>query len=154
MGQVPHSSKLVICVVLLLFVLFYVVFVFVLSYALFVCKCVLYHCHRVSTQLQLTNISYISHAQKIKCHFQKNYLSQQFKLITQITSGEQYRSLSSSLCSFLHSPVTSSVLDPNILPSTLFSNTLSLRSSLNMSYQVSHPYKTRQSYSSVCLKYL
>ena len=38
----------VICVVMLLFVLFYV---------LFVCKCVLYHCHRVFTQLQLTNIS-------------------------------------------------------------------------------------------------
>jgi len=29
--------------------------------------------------------------------------------------GEQYRSLSSSLCSFLHSPVTSSLLCPNIL---------------------------------------
>jgi len=39
----------VICVVLLLFVLFFV---------LFVCKCVLYHWHRVFTQLQLTNISY------------------------------------------------------------------------------------------------
>jgi hypothetical protein len=27
---------------------------------LFVCKCVPYNCHRVATQLQLTNISYIS----------------------------------------------------------------------------------------------
>ena len=36
--------------------------------------------------------------------------------------SEQYRSLSSSLCSFLHSPVTSSLLGPNVLLSTLFSN--------------------------------
>jgi hypothetical protein len=40
--------------------------------------------------------------------------------------GEEYRSLSSSLCSLLYSPVTSSLLGPNILLSTLFSNTLSL----------------------------
>ena len=54
----PHSSKLVVIyVVLLLFVLFCVLFVFVF-YVLFMCKCVLYYCHRVLTQLQLTNISY------------------------------------------------------------------------------------------------
>ena len=35
--------------------------------------------------------------------------------ITRTILGEQYRSLSSSLCSFLHSPVTSSLLGPNIL---------------------------------------
>ena len=57
--------------------------------------------------------------------------------------GEQYRSLSSSLYSFLPSPVTSSPLDPNILLNILFSNTLSLRSSLNVSDQVSHSHKTK-----------
>jgi len=46
-----------------------------------------------------------------------------------------------SLCSFLHSPVTSSLLGQNILLNTLFSNTLSPLSSLNISDQVSHPYK-------------
>jgi len=40
-------------------VLFYVLFVsIVLYYVLFVCKCVLYYCHRVATRLQLTNILY------------------------------------------------------------------------------------------------
>ena len=62
--------------------------------------------------------------------------------INRTRSGEEYRALSSSLCSFLHSSVTSSLLGPNILLNTLFSNTLSLRSSLNVSDQVSHPYKT------------
>jgi len=56
--------------------------------------------------------------------------------------AEEYRSLSSSLCSFLQSLVTSSLLGLNILPNTLISNTLSLRSSLIVSDQVSHPYKT------------
>ena len=62
--------------------------------------------------------------------------------ITCTKLGEKYRSLSSSLCSFLQSPVTSSLLGPNIFLSTLFSNTISLRSSLNVSDQVSHPNKT------------
>ena len=56
--------------------------------------------------------------------------------------GEEYKSFSSSLCSLLHSPVTSSLLCPNILLNTIFSNTLSFLSSLNVSDQVSHPYKT------------
>ena len=46
--------------------------------------------------------------------------------ITRTTLGEQYRSLS-SFYSFLHSPVTSSLLGPNILLNSLFSNTLSQR---------------------------
>jgi hypothetical protein len=44
------------------------------------------------------------------------------------------------LCIFLHSPVTSSLLGPNILISTLFSNTFDVRFSFNVSDQVSHPY--------------
>ena len=62
--------------------------------------------------------------------------------ITQTILGEKCRSLSSSLCSFLHPLVTSSLLSPNILLNTLFSNTLNLCSSLNISNQVSQPYKT------------
>jgi len=63
-------------------------------------------------------------------------------LINRIIFGEEYRSLSSSSCRFLHSPVTLSPLGPNILLNTLFSCTLRLRSSLSMSDQVSQPYKT------------
>jgi len=59
--------------------------------------------------------------------------------ITRKILGEEYRSLSSPLCSFLHYLVTSSRLGPNILLNTIFPNTLSLCFSLNVSYQVSHP---------------
>jgi len=57
-------------------------------------------------------------------------------LITRPILGDEYISLSASLCSFLHSPVTSSLLGPNILLNTQFSNTLSLHSSLSVSDQV------------------
>ena len=56
-------------------------------------------------------------------------------LITRIIFGEKYRSFSSSLYSFLHPPVTSSLLGPNILLGNL-------RFSLNVSDQDLHPYKT------------
>ena len=45
--------------------------------------------------------------------------------ITRTILGEEYKSFSSSLCSLLYSPVTSSLLGPNIFLNTLFSNTLS-----------------------------
>ena len=52
-------------------------------------------------------------------------------LINRTIFGEQYRSFSPSLCRILNFPLTSSSLSgPNIILSTLFSNTLSLRSSL------------------------
>jgi hypothetical protein len=54
-------------------------------------------------------------------------------LTTRTILGKEHRSFSSSLCNFLHSPDTSSLLGPNTLLNTLFSNTLSLRSSLNVS---------------------
>jgi hypothetical protein len=62
-------------------------------------------------------------------------------LITRIFDNE-CRGKCSSLCSLLHSPVTSFLLGPNIFLSTLFSNTFSLFSSLNVRDRVSHPYKT------------
>jgi hypothetical protein len=54
--------------------------------------------------------------------------------------GEEYKFRSSSFCGFLQRPVISSLFDPNILLSTIFSNTFSLCSSLNVRYKVSHPY--------------
>ena len=44
--------------------------------------------------------------------------------LTRTILGEEYKSFSSSLCNLLHSPVTSSLLDPNTLLNTIFSNTL------------------------------
>jgi hypothetical protein len=63
-----------------------------------------------------------------------------FDLITRTVLGEEYRSLRSSLCSSRHSSLTTSLLGQNILLNTLFSNTLSRRSSLHVSDQVSHSY--------------
>jgi len=61
--------------------------------------------------------------------------------INPINCGEAYRWLISSLCSFLHSPVNSSLLGTNILLITLTSINLIFRSSINESDQVSHLHK-------------
>jgi hypothetical protein len=58
--------------------------------------------------------------------------------VSQIIFGEEYSSLSSSLCMLLHCPVTSFLLGPQHLNL----KTLSLHSFLNVSDQVAHPYKT------------
>jgi len=62
--------------------------------------------------------------------------------ITRTILVEDYKSFSSSLCNLLHSPVTSFLLGPNILPNTMFSNTLSFLSARNVSDQV-YSYKKR-----------
>lgn len=54
----------------------------------------------------------------------------------------EHNSWSSSLCSLLQPRVTSSLLRPNILLSTLFSNSLGLNSSLNITDQIEHQHIT------------
>jgi hypothetical protein len=65
---------------------------------------------------------------------------------------QEYKLWSSSLCSFLQPPVTSSLFGPNIL-NTLFSNTLCLCSSLNVRDQFSRPYRTLLKLQSIYLNY-
>ena len=72
-------------------------------------------------------------------------------LITWTILCEQYRSVSSSLCSLLHSLATSSLLNPNIFLSTLFSDTFNYVSP-SASETKFHTHKNnRQNYSSVNL---
>ena len=69
-----------------MYVLLWVFCIIVLICVLFVCKCVLYYCHRVSTHLQLTDIcnavSYLIISYRIisyriiKRHFKKRYVNE------------------------------------------------------------------------------
>jgi len=85
-----------------------------------------------------TKTLYTPHPMRATCRAHLILLN----LITRTILGAEARSLRSSLCSFLHSHVTLSLLGPNILLYAPFSNTLSLRSSPSVSNQVSDPYQT------------
>jgi hypothetical protein len=50
--------KYVVCIFTVMHVPFWVFCFIALFLLLFVCKCVLYYCHRVATQFQFTNVSY------------------------------------------------------------------------------------------------
>ena len=64
--------------------------------------------------------------------------------ITRTILGEEYRSLSSSLCNFLHSPVTSSLLGPNILLNTPFLNTYPIITETQTTHaQINETWSTR-----------
>ena len=63
--QSAKYQKYKFVIMYVLFCVFVLFCVLVLFCALFVCKGILYYCHRVSTQLHLTNISYIIISKKV-----------------------------------------------------------------------------------------
>jgi hypothetical protein len=63
-------------------------------------------------------------------------------LVTRIVFDEEFRSWSYSLCSFLRYLLTFSFSGTNIFLVTLFSNTLSICSSVNVEDHVPYPYQT------------
>ena len=71
------------------------------------------------------------------------------QFVTRTTFGEQYRSLSSSLCSFLPCPVTSSLLGPNILLNTL----LVYLTNIIISFTVSSRHPTLACFATRCTKW-
>ncbi|KAJ4433204.1 hypothetical protein ANN_15461 [Periplaneta americana] len=66
-------------------------------------------------------------------------LSEENNRYLRFYNGQKYNACSSALCNFLHSPVTSSLLDPNIFLRTLFSNTLNHRFSLKFHNPTEQP---------------
>ena len=62
------SLLLCLCILIVMYVMFCIFCFIVLFCVLFMCKCVPYYCHRVSTQMQLSNISYRIIYKERVCH--------------------------------------------------------------------------------------
>jgi hypothetical protein len=71
-------------------------------------------------------------------------------LITRSIYGDEYKSSSLSVCTFLHSPVAFCLIGRSIALSALFSNTISPCSSRNMRDRVSHPYEAAGEIKCLC----
>jgi len=89
-----------------------------------------------SLSFRFPQIFLLLHTFKVFTYFTLSHL------VTQIIFGEEYQSWGFPLGSFVQYPITSSYLGPNIFLSTLFSNTVSLYFSFNVTDQVSHPHDT------------
>jgi hypothetical protein len=97
-------------------------------------------CLLVFSPLAFPPITYMRSHSPQSCYMPVHLILLDFVIL--IITGEDYKSGSSTLCSFLQPPVTLSLFGPNTLLSTLFSNTLSLCSYLNAREQESQPHKT------------
>jgi hypothetical protein len=95
----------------------------------------LYYIHKCLPPVRI--LSQLNPVHTLTSHFLKIHL---LDFITRTILGTEYRSLSCLMCSFLHSLDTLSLLGLNILTNTLFSNTLSLHSPLNVNDLPHFPY--------------